>query len=142
MSVSFNKQLCEKALRECYHDATCKGGLIEFTQQIRTYENNFQGKYSVTQEDLTKLFSEKVWRDCKKVGGHRKIENIVTGTVIEYANHDNSRGIDPGAVMTIFSAVQEHLNILCNQIFAYKINNWKNEPDYLASVERFIALKK
>ncbi len=141
MSIA-NKAPYEQILKECYHDATRKGGLIDFTKAIRTDKNNLQGKYSIAQEDLTKLFSDKVCKDCKKVGGHRKIENIVTGVVIEYANHNNSGGVDPGAALTIFHSVQTHLNILCNQIFSCHVNNWKSEPDYVASVDRLIEFKK
>ena len=131
-----------QALQDCYTDATRKDGLIAFTQKIRTPKNDLSGKYSVKQKDLDKLFSENVWVDLKKVGGHRKLQNKVTGVIIEYAAHGNKGGIDPGAALTILDAVQNHLNILGNDVFKYEKCNWKKEPDYQASVRRLEDLQK
>ncbi len=64
----------------------------------------------------------------------------MTGVVIEYANHDNKGGIDPGAAVTLLEGGQKHLNILCDNIFNYKPNHRKAEPDYAASVRRFMDL--
>ena len=111
--------------------------MIDFTKKIRV-----NGKYSVSQQDLANLFSSQIWVDCKKTGGHRKLKNIVTGVVVEYASHGNKGGIDPGAVATVLNTVQEHLNILGNTIFMYKQRNWKVEPNYQASAKRWNALKQ
>ena len=97
MSIPSVEKNIVQHLENAYLDAKRKGGLIDFTHQVRGDENDLQGKYSIQQKDLTTLFSDNVWVECKKKGGHRKIQNIVTGIRVEYANHDNSGGIDPGA---------------------------------------------
>ncbi len=123
-----------------YQEATRKNGLIEFTQTIRGDENDLSGKYSVKTSQLTTLFSETVWREIKTKSGHRKIESVITGVVVEYGNH--SSDIDPGAAETILGVLQKHLNILCNDIFAYTQGNWKSEPDYGASALRWRNLRQ
>ena len=139
MATSVNAKLKE-ALYASYQEATCKNGLIDFTKQVRGEKNDFSGKYSVASNDLANLFSEKVWASGDK-GGHRKLKNSISGIVIEYGNHGNDGGIDPGAALSIFHQVQEHLDFLCNKIFAYKKFHWKEKPDLDASVERLCALK-
>jgi uncharacterized protein YjdB len=129
-------------LQNSYYDATRKGGLIDFTRQVRTEKKDLSGKYTINQDNLANLFSKTVWHTIKTRNGHRKLENIVTGIVVEYRNHDNKGGIDPGAAETIFYQVQEHLNILCNQIYNYTNNNWTYQPDYPASVKRFVEYLK
>lgn len=142
MSALINDHASMQSLRDCYQDAVRKDGLIAFAKKIRTENNDLRGKYSLNQRELSSLFSDTVWCDCKKPGGHRKLENIVTGVMIEYANHGNKGGVDPGAAEAIFNAVQKHLNILGNEIFSYDKNNWKTEPNYLASSQRWDALRK
>jgi hypothetical protein len=134
MSLSVN----EKLLSACYHDATRKDGLIDFTSKIRTEKNDLSGKFFVKQNDLTRLFSKDAWSELKTGSGHRKIDNKVTHVVIEYKNH--TKDIDPGAVETIFNAVQDHLNILSNKVFLYSQNHWKSAPDYKSAINRLKAL--
>ncbi len=133
MSISLQER--QSILKECYVEATKKKGLIDFTKEIRTENNDLSGKYSLKQARLAKLFSSAVWIDASKKGGHRKVSNVVTGVVIEYADHQ--KDIDPGAAQTIFERVQTHLNILCNDIFGYKKYNWKFPPSYPASASRW-----
>lgn len=125
-----------KLLQESYHDATRKGGLIDFTKKIRTEKNDSSGKFSVKESELSRLFSKPVWDELSTKSGHRKIKNKITDVVVEYANHN--KDIDPGAAQTIFEAVQNHLNILNNDIFSYKSNNWKTNPDYQVSEHNLI----
>jgi hypothetical protein len=130
---------CEQDLRNCYRDATRKGGLIDFSRKVRTDANDLSGKYSIHRDDIAALFSASVWRDCKKAGGHRKVANIVTGVIIEYPNHHNQSGIDPGVVETLLDRICKHLNILSNTVFDYRTHNWKYEPDYVASARRLLT---
>lgn len=137
MASPVNQKLLKQQtdlLKDSYLDATRKDGLIDFTIQVHT------GKYSVKQADLDNLFTKTVWIDQKVKGGHRKLENAVTKIVVEYSNH--AKDIDPGAAETILNQVQEHLNILCNEIFRYEKDNWKVDPDYGVSVERWLKWKK
>jgi len=140
MATPVNPKL-KDALFESYQEATCKNGLIDFTRKVRGEKNDFSGKHSVSATDLTSLFSEKVWVAEHK-GGHRKLKNLLTGMVIEYANHGNDGGIDPGAAMSIFCQVQNHLDFFCKEVFAYKTyHHWKEKPDLDASAKRLCALK-
>lgn len=134
-----DKAKCQTLLKECYKEATKKNGLIDFTKEIVTEEVDFSGKYSLSRSRLTNLFSNTVWKEFPTKSGHRKIQNLVTNIIIEYGNH--SRDIDPGAALTIYHSVQEHLNILCNNIFLYKNRNWKEEPNYTASYKRLVEQK-
>jgi hypothetical protein len=140
MTAPVNEKL-KSALYESYQEATCKNGLIDFARKVRGEKNDFSGKHSVSTTDLTNLFSEKVWVSEHK-GGHRKLKNLLTGMVIDYANHGNDGGIDPGAALSIFRQVQVHLDFLCKNVFAYKTNHhWKEEPDLESSVRRLCTLK-
>lgn len=126
-----------RGLQECYREAADrKGGLIDFTKSVRRENADGSGKYSIKPTDLTALFSQVVWKEIDTKNGHRKIKNIFTDVVVEYSNH--VREIKAGAVVTILDAVQKHLNILGNEIFAYTVNNFKQPPDYVASYERWL----
>jgi len=123
-------------LIQSYIDVTQRNGLIEFTKKVWGPDKDQKGKYSIKQQDLDNLFSDSVWKIEKKPGGHRKLSHKVTNIVVEYKAHDNRNNMDPGAVIKILDQVQKHLNILCDDIFAYSSENWKDEPDYDASVIR------
>lgn len=123
-------------LQLSYENAIRENGLIAFTREVRGEKNDNQGKYSITSKRLEGLFSSTVWKSIPKPGGHLKFKHVVTGTVIEYKNHDLKGRIDPGAVMTILDNVQETLNILGNKVFNYKSHNWKEKPDYKAAMYR------
>lgn len=122
-----------KLLDECYQEATRKNGLIDFTKKV--LGNNNRGKYSIKTTDLSNLFSAKIWDERKTGNGHRKIQNKITGVMIEYKNHELD--LDPGSAESIYKAVQKHLNVLGNDIFKYTHKNWKTAPDLDASVVRF-----
>lgn len=68
MSSVIEKKVLSQLLAECYHDATRKDGLIDFVTQIRPRENDYKGKYSISQKDLAHLFSETVWKEAKHAG--------------------------------------------------------------------------
>ncbi len=134
MTAITSSKITEELLAACYLDATRKGGLIEFTRDVRGEDGKESGKYSIKQTDLDTLFSKSVWNEQKTGSGHRKLKHIITGIVIEYADH--KKEIDSGAAKTILEQVQKHLNILCNEVFCYTTGNWKEEPDYSAVLLR------
>ncbi|NGX34062.1 MAG: hypothetical protein K1060chlam1_00409 [Candidatus Anoxychlamydiales bacterium] len=131
--MSLDSSSSTRLLKDSYLDATRKKGLIDFTKEIRGQKNDFSGKYQIKLSDLHNLFSETVWEDEKKTGGHIKLKHKVTNVVIEYKNHGKNT-VDPGAALDIFDQVQTHLNILGNDIFAYKTRNWKQEPVYQKAI--------
>jgi hypothetical protein len=124
-------------LKESYVNAKT---LIEFTKEVRGKDNSCYGKYSINSQKIQKLFNSKVWVSLNDKGGHIKKQHAITKTIIEYKNHDNKNGIDPGAVMTILDTVQTVLNVLGNDVFKYKLRNWKTEPNYEAALKRLIHL--
>ena len=122
-------------IQECYHNATSKNGLIDYTIEIRGPKNDNSGKYSEKTSRVNRLFQSAIWKEKKAASGHKKFENMITKIIVEYAAHQNM--MDPGAAETILNQVQEHLNILNNVIFAYTTENFKEEPDYQAAERRW-----
>lgn len=139
ISLKNSQTKYQDLLKESYAEATGKSGLIVFTKNILVKDKDgkfvLRARNAIKQHQLTNLFSKKTWIDTHKKGGHRKLVNSITGITIEYSAHQNP--IEPGAATSIYKAIQEHLNILCNQIFCYKNRNWKDTPDYYASYERW-----
>lgn len=117
-------------LKLSYANAVGKNGLIDFTKEVRGSDNKLSGKYSVSQQRLNTLFASKVWEPVSTKSGHKKYRHVITHNIVEYKNHGNSGGIDPGAAESILESVQETLNVLGNEIFCYTSHNWKKEPDY------------
>lgn len=124
-------------LEGSYIEATNR--LIEFTANVRGLKNNNQGKYSVKFRDLDQLFDKNLWIEHKTSSGHRKLENKVTGVITGYSKHGN---LDPGAVQDILEDVQEHLNILHNEIFRFKPRGWTVCPNFDKAVVSFLEWEK
>ena len=122
----------ERMLEASYKEATCKDGLIDFTARIRGDDT---AKYSIKRTDLNHLFERSLWIPNHS-GGHKEWKHPVTHVVVEYV--DRHKDIDPGAVTTILEQVQKHLNILCNDIFRYTTDNWKEEPNYREAARRVL----
>lgn len=120
-------------LEASYHEATRK--LIDFTQQIRTDQNDLSGKTSVKLRDLRNLFDTSLWEDRPAKSGHRILKNRITHIRVEYGNHKND--VEPGDAEDVYNQVQEHLNILNNIIFAYSAHNWKVPPDYTRAIVNY-----
>ena len=117
-----------------YREATDSPGLIEFVQKLRKSEE----KYKTKKGDVYALFSRlPLWEKQTTKNGHVKFKHKITKICIGYSNHGDTE-LDPGAAVTIREAVQKHLNIFNNQIFGWKTQNWKSEPNY-AQAERRLA---
>ena len=65
-----------------------------------------------------------MWQEVALASGHRRLINRVTGMRIEYADHGKSKDIDEGRNLEIFNRVQEHLNILSDEIFGLRHHKW------------------
>jgi len=115
-------------LKDSYIDATSQNGLAAFMYLVRTDKNDFSGKYNCSLKVISNLFSESVWACVSSPGGHITVKHKITGVVINFSNHKNP--VDPGAIMTIAEKVQEHLNILGNEIFMFKQGCWKVAPNF------------
>jgi hypothetical protein len=112
-------------LRASFLDAK---NLAVFLQDVRGPENDLAGKYNFKLKDLRRVFSKEVWTDTSDPGGHTKLKHKITGVVINYSNHKDP--IDPGAMISIVDKVQEHVNMLGNDIFGFHQRNFKEEPDF------------
>ena len=106
--------------------------LVDFTNDIRTDNNDMPGKYSLRVRDLDKIFDASLWEDRTRKTGHRILKNRVTHIVINYSHHESD--VDPGAAITILESVQEHINILHDQIFKYPGYGWNTPPNYAQSI--------
>ena len=127
MSISPELKRVTMLLEESYINA---GGLIDFMQAVRTDKNDFSGKYNCGLKIVANLFYKSVWEHVSGPGGHIEVKHRLTGTVINFSNHKDP--VDAAAVMTIAEKVQKHLNILGNDIFAFKAGSWKVKPDFQA----------
>jgi hypothetical protein len=112
-------------LRASFLDAKT---LISFLEEVRGPKNDLSGKYNFRLKDLRGIFSKDVWTDTSDPGGHTKLKHKITGVVINYSNHKDP--VDPGAMASIVDKVQEHVNILGNDIFSFNKRNFKEAPDF------------
>jgi len=119
----------EDFLIESFNNATRRQGEISFLREVRTEKNDDFGKYSVKLDRLRNIFKSSVWFQHKTKSGHLKFSHKVTGIIIEFKNHGRGNNVDPGAVETIKKNLQEHENILGNEIFMFKSKNWQSLPD-------------
>ncbi len=115
-------------LKDSYLDAIRPHGLGAFMRMVRTDKNDFSGKYNCGLKVISKLFSPSVWTHVSGPGGHITVKHKITGVVIDFSNHKDP--VDPGAVRSIAEKVQEHLNILGNDIFHFPQGSWKIAPDF------------
>lgn len=66
--------------------------------------------------------------------GHATFKNKVTEVVVGFQAHGKDNTLQPAQEVQLRDSIQEHLNILCNDVFKYTTKNWKTEPDYEKAV--------
>lgn len=115
-------KITREDLVSSYQDAIKKNGLIDLVKELRA-------GVILKLHDLNACFSGALWIKSSQRTGHRKLAHKVTRVVIEYQNHGRET-IAPHIQAQILMQTQNHLNILCNKIFAYKTRNWKTEPNF------------
>ena len=96
-------------------------------------------------KDLMKLLKAcKDWSIRPGASGHMTFVNSVTGITVCAIHHAGE--LNNAAKKKLMERIQEHMNILCNDVFMYKTNNWVNEPDYKQAVvndqKRLASLRK
>jgi hypothetical protein len=94
------------------------------------------GKYGCKRNTIDNLFENAVWKNISTESGHKVFQNIFTKVVVNYSNHKDP--VDPAAVITIADKIQDHINILGNEIFCFTTENWKEAPDFIKSAKRVI----
>ena len=113
-------------LQKAYYEAISTNGLIELLAKLRDEGE----KYKTKKDTIYSIFSNcPLWEEEKTKSGHVKFKHKITQVVIGYQNHGDSK-MDPGGVVAILEAVQNHLNILSNKIFQFERNHWKTEPNW------------
>lgn len=93
---------------------------------------------SISRSRIENAFNEQ-WENVGGRGSHRKLVHRVTRQCVEYSNQ---RRFNTGSIKKIAGAIQEHLNRLGNDIFAFRRENFKSEPNYEKSVERWVEWEK
>jgi hypothetical protein len=125
--IVLNRELCTFLLQKSYQEVVKDGGLSDFVETAKL------DKYSIKTRKFQSLFDKNLWVNASSPSGHIVIKNIFTKVVINYSNHESC--IDPGAVESLAMTIQNHINLLGNNLFLYKNNNWKSEPDFGSAVD-------
>lgn len=123
------------SLKATYQETQGNLGLIALTTDLRTTK----GLSTQKKDRLFTIFKNKeLWAEEKTKSGHVKFVHKLSGKVVGWQAHGGS-DLKPEQALSILNVVQEHLNLFCNDIFAYKDCNWKKEPDFEKSLKRFQA---
>ncbi len=125
-------------LQRSYKEVSKKGGFYDFVYNLRV---NPQSVGSVKIHDLKNLFdSSTTWTNVNKSSGHVAYVHSVTHVKVEFTGHKTRKNDDvlpQGNVKHVLNLVQNHMNILANNVF--EIKNWKTEtPDYQKSLNKII----
>ncbi len=120
-------------LKNVYIDTKKK--LIPLIMDLRDREN----EKKVTKKALNSIFKGmNDWEKVKQATGHATYKNEITKITVAWQNHSKKKDktIPQAHLDAIKEAVQRHVNILGNEIFGYKVRNWKSEPDFKKSENR------
>lgn len=117
-------------LQNCYID-TCRK-MIPALKTLRT------ARYHMKLQEVETLFSNSLWVPEKMTGGHKQFTHALTGVTVEYQAHIKGKEntIAPNIQKQLLEQIQEHVNILSNEVFHYTCRNWKEEPDYERALGR------
>lgn len=114
-------------MRQAYHEAV-NGGVIDYISRVR---QDSEVKYSVSSTTLINMFDNlPLWKIVPQKGGHRKYKHLLTGVVIGFQNHGSTE-INPGHAYKLMVILQEHVNLLGNEVFKFRGHNWKSPIDQL-----------
>lgn len=126
----------QEDLEQAYLSATKV--LIPLTDELRRSSQEKR-----THDDMITAFSScgKDWHQLKTKSGHVEFKNIVTGVVIGFSGHKKDGTLNNQEKSQHLGLIQEHLNILCNIIFAYDHENWKSKPNYPTALNNYAFWK-
>jgi hypothetical protein len=123
------------------HEIVKKNGFYDFVSDSIINPKKFSG---IKIHELRNLFeSSTTWTPIAKSSGHVAFLNPITKIKVEFPAHKTrkSDGVLPkGSVHHIVKLVQDHMNILANDI--YEIKNWEEEPDYGKALQNFYKKPK
>lgn len=131
----------ELILKKSYEEAVCNNGLISLVTDIHSAfqdEKSGKGKAVIATSDVVSVIERtgSLWKSKGQATGHRAFRHEITGIVIGYEGH-GPKEICGSHLEGLHTNLQTHLNILCNDIFAYNTKNWKTPPNYPESVARY-----
>jgi hypothetical protein len=123
-------------LQLAYQEATRNNGLLELMAKLRQPNEKYKTKKDVIHSIFT---NSALWEEQVTKSGHAKFKHKITQIVIGYQKHGKSTTMDPGGVDKLTDLLQNHLNILANEIFGFRVNNWKEEPNWQQAEQNLAA---
>jgi hypothetical protein len=129
----FSMTITVSDLRNCYAD-TCNK-MIPALIDMRTVG------YRMKLQEVQTLFTNSLWIQEKMTSGHKQFTHAVTGVTVEYQAHIKGKEntIAPGIQKQLLEQIQEHVNILSNEVFRYTTHHWKEEPDYDRALRNYLV---
>lgn len=132
MTINTTKEQADilALLQESY--ANAQNQLIPYIKEIRRSD---QARNGIKIHQIQSLFKSKVWKSVSTRNGHGHVIHKITGTRIGFVAHKIQ--IDPGSAVDIAEKLQECVNILGNEIFKYKLHNWKSVPVFGIAADNY-----
>jgi hypothetical protein len=125
-------------LQKAYYEVVRNNGINGLVCLLR---QNPTARYNIRRQDLLNLFSNlPLWKRTDSGDGHVCFQNILTNVRIGFQGHGKTTEIKASQAMDIMEQLQEHMNILGNDIFAYRTRSWKYEPNYEQAVANYNRL--
>lgn len=92
-------------------------------------------QHQIKRKALTNLFKNlPLWERQNQSSGHVTFKHKITGIVVGFQNHSGKNNketkIHQDQAVALMNNLQEHMNILGNEIFKYTTHNWKTTPNY------------
>lgn len=116
-------------LQTAFYEVADNGPVDGYIADIRESTN---AKYNVKRNKLLALFASprmSLWQQATTGNGHVKYTHRITRVVVGFQAHDDNT-LDPGGAEELMKNLQKHVNILGNDIFKYRVRNWKTVPDF------------
>lgn len=116
-------------LQTAFYEVADNGPVDAYIADIR---ESVSAKYNVKRNSLLSLFDSakmSLWQQAKTKNGHVKYTHKITRVVVGFQAH-NDNTLDPGGAEELMKTLQKHVNILGNDIFHYRVRNWKTVPDF------------
>lgn len=124
-------------LRTAYEEVMKKDGIGDYVVLIR---ENPEQRYKVKRAAMKTLLDNSATWDYLKTGsGHHAWKNKITGITVGFQGHSSTQQaeIPASQAVALMDTLQEHINILGNDIFRYRTANWKSEPDFDQALKNY-----
>lgn len=129
-------------LKSAYHEVV-HGGIDDLVTELRQADSLVD---CLKRDKVNSVFkNNSLWVDQKPKSGHCEYKHAVTNLTVGWQNHSGKKKssyIAAAQAKDLLQVLQQHMNILGNDIFGYKIGNWKTQPDYNAAANNYTNSKK